>query len=264
MAIQIRENHVKPHLSRHYIDLSPSTTSYTESFVAYRLGSSFNVDFLKFVPGFICLFHLFIFFEGLIADIDIESEQYRWMGSAQMDIYVRLIADIDIESEQYRWMGSARMDIYILSLSSIDGWEVLEWISVSIHGSKAYHRESYGKSVHVFSFAFIVHEVSYRFMAPEAYHRESYGKSVHVFFFALIVHEDYCIARMSITCNRVHVYSSEKDYTLFTPPPPSLSVETLSPIKGSSDTMEEVMASNDEDIEENYESNLKELPRSLG
>ncbi|XP_022007058.1 sphingosine kinase 2-like [Helianthus annuus] len=25
---------------------------------------------------------------GLIADIDIESEQYRWMGSARMDLYV--------------------------------------------------------------------------------------------------------------------------------------------------------------------------------
>ncbi|KAJ9188342.1 hypothetical protein P3X46_003707, partial [Hevea brasiliensis] len=30
---------------------------------------------------------------------------------------------------------------------------------------------------------------SYRYMAPEVYHRESYGKSVDVFFFALIVHE---------------------------------------------------------------------------
>ncbi|KAF2282584.1 hypothetical protein GH714_043213 [Hevea brasiliensis] len=28
-----------------------------------------------------------------------------------------------------------------------------------------------------------------RYMAPEVYHRESYGKSVDVFFFALIVHE---------------------------------------------------------------------------
>lgn len=27
-------------------------------------------------------------FSGLIADIDIESEKYRWMGSARMDFYV--------------------------------------------------------------------------------------------------------------------------------------------------------------------------------
>lgn len=27
-------------------------------------------------------------FSGLVADIDIESEKYRWMGSARMDFYV--------------------------------------------------------------------------------------------------------------------------------------------------------------------------------
>lgn len=27
-----------------------------------------------------------------------------------------LVADIDIESEKYRWMGSARVDIYVSSL----------------------------------------------------------------------------------------------------------------------------------------------------
>lgn len=26
---------------------------------------------------------------GLIADVDIESEKYRWMGSARLDFYVR-------------------------------------------------------------------------------------------------------------------------------------------------------------------------------
>lgn len=26
--------------------------------------------------------------EGLVADIDIESEKYRWMGSARLDFYV--------------------------------------------------------------------------------------------------------------------------------------------------------------------------------
>jgi len=28
------------------------------------------------------------FISGLIADIDIESEKYRWMGSARLDFYV--------------------------------------------------------------------------------------------------------------------------------------------------------------------------------
>lgn len=28
-------------------------------------------------------------------------------------IIVGLVADIDIESEKYRWMGSARLDIYV-------------------------------------------------------------------------------------------------------------------------------------------------------
>ncbi|MFS7960401.1 putative protein kinase-like domain superfamily [Helianthus anomalus] len=35
--------------------------------------------------------------------------------------------------------------------------------------------------------------LSVRYMDPEAYHRESYGKSVDVFLFALIVHEVSCI-----------------------------------------------------------------------
>ena len=28
------------------------------------------------------------FISGLVADIDIESEKYRWMGSARIDFYV--------------------------------------------------------------------------------------------------------------------------------------------------------------------------------
>lgn len=30
------------------------------------------------------------FISGLIADIDIESEKYRWMGSARLDFYVSM------------------------------------------------------------------------------------------------------------------------------------------------------------------------------
>lgn len=30
-----------------------------------------------------------ILFSGLVADIDIESEKFRWMGSARFDVYVR-------------------------------------------------------------------------------------------------------------------------------------------------------------------------------
>ncbi|KAD7477453.1 hypothetical protein E3N88_00589 [Mikania micrantha] len=51
--------------------------------------------------------------------------------------------------------------------------------------------------------------------------------------------------------------------SLFTPHPPSPSAETPSPIEVSSDTMEEVTVSDDKDIEENYGSNLGELPKSL-
>ncbi|KAD7479060.1 hypothetical protein E3N88_02196 [Mikania micrantha] len=63
---RIRENHLKPHPRRHYIDPSSSTTSYTESFVAYSLNS--------FKAG------------GDLFD-RICNAEYRWMGSARMDIY---------------------------------------------------------------------------------------------------------------------------------------------------------------------------------
>lgn len=36
------------------------------------------------------------FVSGLVADIDIESEKYRWMGSARIDFYVRLHAIINM------------------------------------------------------------------------------------------------------------------------------------------------------------------------
>lgn len=34
------------------------------------------------------IFENFNFISGLVADIDIESEKYRWMGSARIDFYV--------------------------------------------------------------------------------------------------------------------------------------------------------------------------------
>lgn len=33
------------------------------------------------------IFHML---SGLVADVDIESEKYRWMGSARLDFYVSL------------------------------------------------------------------------------------------------------------------------------------------------------------------------------
>jgi|APAra0007618328_1042625.scaffolds.fasta_scaffold01189_3 hypothetical protein len=35
------------------------------------------------------------FISGLIADIDIESEKFRWMGSARIDFYVCLVDKFD-------------------------------------------------------------------------------------------------------------------------------------------------------------------------
>lgn len=37
-----------------------------------------------------CIEIISILFSGLVADIDIESEKFRWMGSARFDVYVRL------------------------------------------------------------------------------------------------------------------------------------------------------------------------------
>ncbi|KAD7477014.1 hypothetical protein E3N88_00150 [Mikania micrantha] len=77
-------------------------------------------------------------------------------------------------------------------------------------------------------------------------------------FFQILKH-----VAVSITCNPIHVSSSDEDYTAFTSPPSPSSAKTPSPIEVSRNTMEEVMVLDDKDIKENYESNLEEPPRSL-
>lgn len=37
-----------------------------------------------------------------------------------------LVADVDIESEKYRWMGSARFDFYVRNLGSCNNLKSLE------------------------------------------------------------------------------------------------------------------------------------------
>lgn len=40
-----------------------------------------------------CCIELVKFVSGLVADIDIESEKFRWMGSARIDFYVRFLIE---------------------------------------------------------------------------------------------------------------------------------------------------------------------------
>ncbi|KAH0854889.1 hypothetical protein HID58_031353 [Brassica napus] len=54
----------------------------------------------------------------------------------RLDACLGLVADIDIESEKFRWMGSARMDFYLLSYSTKDNIQCSpDWL-VSVGRSK--------------------------------------------------------------------------------------------------------------------------------
>jgi diacylglycerol kinase family enzyme len=75
------------------VGLPCSATSATISIIRGRTRS---LDVATISQGTTKFFSVLMLAWGLVADIDIESEKFRWMGSARFDIYVCLVEHLKI------------------------------------------------------------------------------------------------------------------------------------------------------------------------
>lgn len=79
---------------------------------------------------------------GLVADIDIESEIWRWMGAARLDLYVcrTKILSISIHAFRFSWLRSDIAD-YISLFDEFMTWcQYMIIVTFALMDTKIYQR----------------------------------------------------------------------------------------------------------------------------
>ncbi|KAG8099666.1 hypothetical protein GUJ93_ZPchr0013g34700 [Zizania palustris] len=74
-------------MAQSLLHLAGESFSVSNAVLAIVRGHKRALDVTSVVQGKIRFFSVLMLTWGLVADIDIESEKYRWMGSARLDIY---------------------------------------------------------------------------------------------------------------------------------------------------------------------------------